>query len=59
MSSSKRRRTSVKLKVEQNPNLRAHKVLFDDECNFKPKRVKLKTTYNRKIKHSKGIDQHE
>jgi len=56
MSSTKR---TIKLKIEQNPNPRAHKVLFDDEYNFKPKRVKLKNTYTRKPKHSKGIDQHE
>lgn len=56
MSSNKRRRrTSVKLKVEQNPNPRAHKALL----KFKSKTVSNSKIFTRKPKHSKGIDQHE
>ena len=52
-------RRKLRIKVKQNPNPRVHKILFDPEANFKPKRVKLKTTYNRKPKHRKGINEHE
>lgn len=46
----------LRIKVKQNPNPRVHKILFDPEANFKPKRVKLKNTYNRKPKHKKDIE---
>jgi hypothetical protein len=36
--------------VEQ-PKHRAHRVLFSSNTPFKPKVVKLKTAYQRKIKH--------
>jgi len=46
----------LRIKIQQNPNPRVHKILFDTEANFKPKRVKLKNTYTRNPKHKKGID---
>lgn len=38
---------------EQRPNSRAHFLLFAEDSPFKPKSVKRKDTYNRKIKHPK------
>lgn len=36
---------------EQRPNVRAHYVLFAEDSPFKPKAVKRKDTYKRKVKH--------
>lgn len=42
-----------KLKVPTQKT-RAHRVLFFNDTPFKPKRVELKTRYQRQPKHRKG-----
>jgi hypothetical protein len=41
----------IKLKIKQNPNPRAHRVLFDPNSPFKPKQVKSPLEYQRNPKH--------
>lgn len=45
------------MKVKQTlRKTRAHMVLFFHNTPFKPKRVELKTRYQRKSKHNKSAD---
>ena len=41
----------LKLKIPQNPNPRAHLVLFQTNTPFRPRQVESKTVYQRKPKH--------
>ncbi len=43
----------MKLKIETQRKTRAHKVLWDRDLPFKPKREDSKLAYRRKAKHSK------
>lgn len=46
------KRETFSFKIEQ-PKHRAHRVLFDEDSPFKPKRVERKDGYRRKDKHPK------
>lgn len=47
----------VIMKVKQTPRkTRAHMVLFFHNTPFKPKRVELKTRYQRRSKHKNNAD---
>lgn len=41
----------IRFKQKQNPNPRAHRVLFDEDTPFQPKVVASKLIYKRKPKH--------
>lgn len=45
------RKLKLKLPQKQNPNPRAHRILFDPNSPFKPKQVKSPLEYQRKPKH--------
>lgn len=40
----------------QKPKTRAHRVLFDRDLPFQPKRIELKTRYQRHAKHRNQVD---
>ena len=42
---------TIKFKIQQNPNPRAHLVLFQTNTPFRPRRVESRIVYQRKPKH--------
>ena len=49
----------IRFKQEQSPNKRAHRVLFDQDTPFRPKREDRKDTYQRHPKHRNKGDNDE
>ena len=47
---------TIVVKVQQNPNPRAHILLFKSNSPFKPKSVANKLLYKRNKKHRGGSD---
>ena len=50
-TSLKMENRKIKIPVNRNPNPRAHRVLFDEDSPFRPKKVKSQLQYQRKPKH--------